>query len=143
MSIKQLSVFAENKPGAIVEITDALAERGIDIRAMSIADTQNFGVLRLIVSDVNAARDVLREIECIVSVTDVVCVEMNDRPGSLADIIKLLATNGVNIEYMYAFVAVSREHAYTVFRVSDNARTEKVLAAAGVKVANDEMIKEL
>ena len=143
MSIKQLSVFAENKPGAIVEITDALAERDIDIRAMSIADTQNFGVLRLIVSDVNAARDALHEIECIVSVTDVVCVEMSDRPGSLADIIKLLAENGINIEYMYAFVAVSREHAYTVFRVSDNERTEQVLAAAGVKVANDGMIKEL
>ena len=143
MSIKQLSVFAENRPGAIVEITDALAGRGIDIRAMSIADTQNFGVLRLIVSDVNAARDALREIECIVSVTDVVCVEMSDRPGSLADIIKLLATNGVNIEYMYAFVAVSREHAYTVFRVSNNERTEELLSAAGVKVANDEMIKEL
>ena len=143
MSIKQLSVFAENKPGAIVEITDALAARDIDIRAMSIADTQNFGVLRLIVSDVNAARDALHEIECIVSVTDVVCVEMSDRPGSLADIIKLLAENDINIEYMYAFVAVSREHAYTVFRVSDNERTEQVLAAAGVKVANDGMIKEL
>ena len=143
MSIKQLSVFAENKPGAIVEITDALASRDIDIRAMSIADTQNFGVLRLIVSDVDAARDALRAIECIVSVTDVVCVEMSDRPGSLADIIKLLATNGINIEYMYAFVAVSREHAYTVFRVSNNERTEQLLAASDFKVANDEMIKGL
>ena len=143
MSIKQLSVFAENKPGAIVEITDALAARDIDIRAMSIADTQNFGVLRLIVSDVNAARDALREIECIVSVTDVVCVEMSDRPGSLADIIKLLANNSINIEYMYAFVAVSREHAYTVFRVSNNDRTEAILSEAGFKVANEDMIKEL
>ena len=143
MSIKQLSVFAENKPGAIVEITDALAAKNIDIRAMSIADTQNFGVLRLIVSDVNAAGDALREIGCIVSVTDVVCVEMSDRPGALADIIKLLASNGVNIEYMYAFVAVSREHAYTVFRVSNNERTEQALAAAGFKVANDDMIKGL
>ena len=143
MSIKQLSVFAENKPGAIVEITDALASRNIDIRAMSIADTQNFGVLRLIVSDVDAARDALRRIECIVSVTDVVCVEMSDRPGALADIIKLLADNGINIEYMYAFVAVSREHAYTVFRVSDNDLTEAALSAAGVKVASEDMIREL
>ena len=143
MSIKQLSVFAENKPGAIVEITDALAARNIDIRAMSIADTQNFGVVRLIVSDVEASRDALREIECIVSVTDVVCVEMSDRPGSLADIIKLLAKNDINIEYMYAFVAVSREHAYTVFRVSDNELTEAALAAAGVKVADERMIREL
>jgi hypothetical protein len=143
MSIKQLSVFAENKPGAIVEITDALASRGIDIRAMSIADTQNFGVLRLIVSDVNGARDALREIECIVSVTEVVCVEMSDRPGSLADIIKLLAENGINIEYMYAFVAVSRDHAYTVFRVSNNERTEALLAEAGVKVASEDMVKGL
>lgn len=143
MSIKQLSVFAENKPGAIVEVTDALASRGIDIRAMSVADTQNFGILRLIVDDVNAARDALREIECIVSVTDVVCVEMSDRPGSLADIIKLLAANNINIEYMYAFVAVSRQHAYTVFRVSNNDRTESVLSEAGVKVADEDMIKGL
>ena len=143
MSIKQLSVFAENKPGAIVEITDALASRSIDIRAMSVADTQNFGVLRLIVSDVDASRDALREIECIVSVTDVVCVEMSGRPGSLAGIIKLLAKNDINIEYMYAFVAVSREHAYTVFRVSNNERTEQLLNDAGVKVVNDEMIKGL
>ena len=85
----------------------------------------------------------VNEIECRVSVTDVVCVEMSDRPGSLADIIKLLAKNDINIEYMYAFVAVSREHAYTVFRVSNNERTEQLLNDAGVKVANDEMIKGL
>ena len=143
MSIKQLSVFAENKPGAIVEITDAIASKGIDIRAMSIADTQNFGVIRLIVSDVDAARDALHEIECIVSVNEVVCVEMSDRPGSLADVIKLLAENEINIEYMYAFVAVSRDHAYTVFRVSDNERTETALAAAGVKVADEDMVRGL
>ena len=143
MSVKQLSVFAENKPGAIVEITDALAAQNIDIRAMSIADTQNFGIVRLIVSDVNAARDALREIECIVSVTDVVCVEMSDKPGALADVIKLLATEHINIEYMYAFVAVSGDHAYTVFRVSNNERTEQILSAAGVKLAGEEAIKGL
>ena len=143
MAITQLSVFLENKPGKLSETVRKISAAGINIRAMSIADTQNFGVLRLIVSDVNAARDALREIECIVSVTDVVCAEMSDRPGSLADIIKLLAENDVNIEYMYAFVAVSRDHAYTVFRVSNNERTEAVLAAAGVKVADDDMIKGL
>ena len=140
MSIKQLSVFAENKPGAVAQITDVLSENSIDMRAMNIADTQDFGILRMIVSDTEKARLALKESRCVVSVTDVVCVEMPDRPGALGSIIKLLAENSVNIEYMYAFIAVSRNHAYVVFRVSDNAKTEALLTDNGLKLASEEDI---
>ena len=143
MSIKQLSVFAENKPGAVAQITDVLSENSIDMRAMNIADTQDFGILRMIVSDTEKARLALTERRCVVSVTDVVCVEMPDRPGALGNIIKLLAENSVNIEYMYAFIAVSRNHAYVVFRVSDNAKTEALLTDNGLKLASEEDISAL
>lgn len=143
MSIKQLSVFAENKPGAVAQITDVLSENSIDMRAMNIADTQDFGILRMIVSDTEKARLALKESRCVVSVTDVVCVEMPDRPGALGNIIKLLAENSVNIEYMYAFIAVSRNHAYVVFRVSDNAKTEALLTDNGLKLASEEDISAL
>lgn len=143
MSIKQLSVFAENKPGAVAQITDVLSENSIDMRAMNIADTQDFGILRMIVSDTEKARLALKESRCVVSVTDVVCVEMPDRPGALGSIIKLLAENSVNIEYMYAFIAVSRNHAYVVFRVSDNAKTEALLTDNGLKLASEEDISAL
>lgn len=143
MSVKQLSVFAENRPGAVVEITDVLSAENIDIRAMNIADTQDFGIVRLIVSDIEKGRTALKAAGSVVSVNDVVCVEMPDHPGALGDIMRLLADNGINIEYMYAFLAVSRRHALTVFRVSDNARTEAILAENGVKIADESAISEL
>ena len=124
MSVKQLSVFAENKPGAVAEIIDVLAGEGIDIRAMNVADTQDFGILRLIVSDAEKAKGALANGGCVVSVTDVICVEMPDKPGALGNIIHLLARHQVNIEYMYAFIAVSGQLAFVVFRVNDNAKTE-------------------
>lgn len=143
MSIKQLSVFAENKMGSVSQITDVLSANAIDMRAMNIADTQDFGILRMIVSDIEKAKDALKDSGCVVSVTDVVCVEMPDRPGSLGEVIKLLAANDVNIEYMYAFVAVSRNHAYVVFRVNDNEKTEELLKKNGLKLATDEEIRAL
>lgn len=143
MSIKQLSVFAENKMGSVAQITDVLAANFIDMRAMNIADTQDFGILRMIVSDTEKAKDSLKDSGCVVSVTDVVCVEMPDRPGALGEVIKLLAEKNVNIEYMYAFIAVSRNHAYVVFRVNDNAMTEEILLANGVKIASEEDIRGL
>jgi len=143
MSVKQLSVFAENRPGAVVEITDVLANESIDIRAMNIADTQDFGILRLIVSDTDKGRMALKSSGVVVTVTDVVCVEMPDKPGALNEIIRLLAKNQVNIEYMYAFVSTTKTHAYVVFRVSDNAKTEAILSEAGVNIADEKSIKEI
>lgn len=143
MSVKQLSVFAENKPGAVAEIIDVLQREGIDIRAMNVADTQDFGILRLIVSDTDKARSALSESGCVVSVTEVVCVEMPDKPGALYEIINLLASQGVNIEYMYAFIAVSRKHAYVVFRVNDNEKTEELLTSSKVHLANEDEIRAI
>ena len=102
MTISQLSIFVENKAGKLVEITEVLGHAGIDIRAMSIADTQDFGILRLIVSDAEKAKEVLTNNGNIVSITKVTAVAVDDRPGALTEVIKLLADNGVNIEYMYA-----------------------------------------
>ena len=132
MSIKQLSVFAENKPGAVAQITDVLSENSIDMRAMNIADTQDFGILRMIVSDTEKARLALKESRCVVSVTDVVCVEMPDRPGALGNIIKLLAENSVNIEYMYAFA--NGVDAAAVLKSDDPGRVIDILKGSGFDV---------
>lgn len=143
MSVKQLSIFAENRPGAVVEITDVLAEEKIDIRAMNIADTKDFGILRLIVSNTEKGKQALKSSGVVVTTTDVVCVEMSDKPGALSEIIRLLAQNQVNIEYMYAFISVSKAKAYVVLRVSDNAKTETILSDAGLVIADEDRIQEL
>ena len=143
MSVKQLSVFAENKPGAVAEIIDVLVGEGIDIRAMNVADTQDFGILRLIVSDAEKAKGALANGGCVVSVTDVICVEMPDKPGALGNIIHLLARHHVNIEYMYAFIAVSGQHAFVVFRVNDNAKTEELFTSNGVRLVSEEELHTL
>lgn len=143
MTISQLSIFAENKPGALVEIIDVLGNADIDIRAMSIADTSDFGIMRLIVNDVEKAKKALDEIGCVVSETPVIAAAVSDRPGALADIMKLLAQNGINIEYMYAFVTISKQHAYTVLRVEDNSRAGKILEENGIKLVTKEDIQKL
>lgn len=143
MTISQLSIFAENKPGALVEIINALGNAGIDIRAMSIADTSDFGIMRLIVNDIEKAKTALSEIGCIVSETPVIAAAVSDRPGALTDIMKLLAQNDINIEYMYAFITISKQHAYTVLRVEDNLRAAKILNENGIKLVTKDDIQKL
>lgn len=143
MAIKQVSIFVENKPGKLVEITDALGAAGIDIRAMSIADTQDFGILRLIVSDAAGAKAALTKVGCVVSVTEVVAVAISDKPGTLTDVIRKLSKNGVNIEYMYAFLTSEGHSAYVVLRVADNAAAEKILCSNGVQTVTEEDIARL
>ena len=106
MAVKQISIFVENKEGKLVTITDAIATAGIDIRAMSVADTQDFGIFRLIVTDPDKAKEALESSGCFVSITQVVGVSIPDEPGSLAKVVKILARYNINIEYMYAFIAV-------------------------------------
>ena len=113
MSIKQLSVFVENKAGKLKEITDIIASADIDIRAMSIADTKEFGILRVIVNDIDRAKQVLEDDGLVLSVTDVLGIRLEDRPGGLASIMGTLSEIGVNIEYMYAFLTRT-ENAYLV-----------------------------
>ena len=143
MAIKQVSIFAENKPGTLVEITGALAAAKVDIRAMSLADTQDFGILRLIVSDADKAREALTSNGCVVSVTEVIAVAISDKPGALTEVVSLLSAEQINVEYMYAFITISKQYAYVVVRVQDNARAEEILGAAGVSLVSEEDIRQL
>lgn len=135
MTINQLSIFIENKEGKLADLTSTLAREGIDIRAMSVADTQDFGILRLIVSDSDRAINVLKEAGCVVSVTQVLAVAIPDSPGSLAKVSRVLADNHISIEYMYAFITRRQEGAYVVFRVADNTAAAQLLTENGVKLA--------
>ena len=143
MSIRQISVFVENKQGSLVKITDVLANEKIDLRAMSIADTPDFGILRLIVSDTDRAVEVLRKENCIVTVTDVVGARLRNESGALATVVKVLSENNVNMEYMYAFNGATPHHAYMVLRVDDNAKVEKLLLENGIKTISEEQVSEI
>ena len=143
MTIKQLSVFAENKKGTILYATEALAEAKIDIRAMCVADTRDFGILRLIVDDAEKACDVLKKKDCVVSVTQVIGVAVPDVPGGLSNVLKLLAENDINIEYIYAFITVSGKNAYVVIRVNDNEKAAMVLMEHNIPLVTEADIKAL
>lgn len=143
MTISQLSVFAENKPGTLVEITDALGNAGVDIRAMSVADTMDFGIMRLIVNDIEKAKEALSGIGCVVSETPVIAAAVSDQPGALTNITRLLADNNINIEYMYAFITISKQYAYVVLRVEDNDRAEEILKDKGIKLVSNDDIEKL
>lgn len=137
MAIQQLSVFVQNHPGKLQEKIRALSDAGINIRAVSLADTKDFGILRLIVSDTEKARQVLSE-GSIAAVTPVVAVRMDDRAGALSGILEVLAEAGIDLDYMYAFTAPAAG-ACVVLRVSDPAQAEAALAAGGfVTLGNGE-----
>ncbi len=131
MSLKQLTVFVENKQGALVSITETLAAHNVNIRALSIADTEEFGILRLIVSDNEAACETLGEQGYLLKITDVVGVKIGDAPGKLSKALQVLNDANINMEYLYAFMARTEKHAYVVLRVADNAAAEAALEAAG------------
>ena len=134
MAIKQLSVFVENKEGKLREITDILAKAGIDIRALSIADTSEFGILRLIVRDPQKAKALLEKNGFVATINDVVGVEINDRPGGLAEIVRLFAERGINMEYMYAFLTRTENKAYLVVRVDDASEVENLLESEKIRI---------
>lgn len=137
MAIHQISAFVENKPGRLAEITGYLAEGGVGIRAFSVADTADFGILRLIVSDTEKAAEVLRNAGVVVSITEVVGIVIPDVTGSFAKAIKVLADAGENIEYAYAFLTPEAGHAYVIVRVADNERAAEVLKANGLEILKD------
>ncbi len=140
MAIRQISVFVENKPGRLAEITGFLAEGGISIRAFSIADTTDFGILRLIVSDTQKAADVLKAAGVAVSITEVVGISIPDVTGSFAKVVKVLADAGENVEYAYAFLTPEAGHAYVIVRVDDNAKAVAVLENNGISVIDENSI---
>ena len=134
MAIKQLTVFVENKQGTLVSITDTLSKHNINLRALSIAETQDFGILRLIVNDVVSAEKILKEEGYIIKITDVVGVKISDEAGKLSEALSVLDDNKINMEYLYAFMARTEKHAYVVIRVEDNNAAENALAGAGFKL---------
>ena len=136
MQAEQISVFLENKPGRLFEVTKILYEADVNIRALSIADTSDFGVLRLIVSDNQKADEVLRNNGLTVRKTEVVAVEVEDRPGGLHKILELLQQANINVEYMYAFVQQSGNNAVMIFRFDNIAEAIKALEVNGVTVIN-------
>lgn len=131
MTIQQLSIFVENRPGKIAAITRIIAEAGIDIRALSVADTQDFGILRLIVNDTPRAVETLRHCGYIVSATEMAAVCLPDEPGSLAKMLGLLAENNVDLEYMYAFFTHKRDCTYMALRAEDTAGLLAILDKGG------------
>ncbi|MCQ2509313.1 MAG: hypothetical protein MJ116_02445 [Lachnospiraceae bacterium] len=132
MAIKQLSIFVENKTGSLVKATEVLAEAGVDLRAMSIADTRDFGILRIIVNDTYAAVTALKDNGFVVNMTDVVGCVMADKPGAAGEMFAALSEAGIAIKYMYGFAG--KTEAYAILRVDDNTLTEKILISKGIKL---------
>ena len=132
MSIQQISVFLENRAGQLAEITKVLAENGIDLRAISIAETTDYGVLRMIVDEAQRAKTILLDSGYIMSVTPVLAVSVPDAPGGVASVLKLLAEGHIDIEYMYSLIERGVDVAYMVFRVSNEDSLLAVLAKNGL-----------
>ncbi len=143
MAIKQLTVFVRNRKGTIVSVTDVLAKNNINIRALSIAETEDFGILRLIVNDEKAAEKVLEENGYLIKVIDVVGVKIGDEPGKLTEALDVLDKADINVEYLYAFMARTEKHAYVVLRVENNESAQAALTNAGFKLITEADINKL
>jgi hypothetical protein len=143
MKVEQISIFLENKPGGLAGVTKVLKDSGINIRALSLADTSDFGILRLIVDDVIKAKKVLNENGFAVGRTHVIAVEVPDKPGGLHSILELLTREGINVEYMYAFVERSGENAVIIFRFDNIDQAIEVLLKAGFTVLKGEQVYNL
>lgn len=143
MTIKQLTVFVQNSKGSLVELTKILGENNVNIRALSVAETQDFGILRLIVNDVEKATKVLEENHYLIKATDVVGIIISDQPGGLSTALAALDKADINVEYMYAFMTCSANSAYVVIRVADNAAAEKALLDAGLELMSEDDVAEL
>lgn len=140
MKVEQISIFLENKPGGLSSVTKSLSDAGINIRALSLADTSDFGILRLIVDNVAKAKDVLNNNGFAVGKTHVVAVEVPDRPGGLYSILDLLTGKGINVEYMYAFVERSGRNAVIIFRFDATDEAIEVLQKGGFTVLPGEKV---
>ena len=136
MAITQLSVFLENRPGQLAAAVRTISEAGVNLRALSLADTKDFGLLRLIVDDIPKAKQVLSE-RSIVLETPVIAAQMDDVSGALDHILQLLETTQINVEYMYAFTGAAAGSAYVVLRVDDAETAEKALKQGGVSLLSD------
>ena len=143
MKITQISVFLENRKGRLYEVCSLLGGAGINIRALTIAETESFGVLRMVVDKPAEAIDLFRANDITANKTDVVAVEVPDTPGGLAHVLKTLSDNDVNVEYMYGFVEKFSENALLVFRFDEPTQAHKILSDNGINVVDEEDIKGL
>lgn len=143
MKIKQISVFLENRKGRLYEVCSLLGKAKINIRALTIAETESFGVLRMVVDKPAEAVELFRKNSITSNQTDVVAVEVPDTPGGLANVLKILSDNNVNVEYMYGFVEKFSENALLVFRFDDPSRAQQVLSDNKVNVVTEDDIKGL
>lgn len=138
MSVNQVSVFLENKPGTLSSLTSVLAKNNINIRALSLADTNDFGIVRMLVNDVFEATNVLKEENFVAKFTPVLAYKISDETGSLDKLLENFSDAGINIEYMYAFAG--KKDAYMIFRVNDTKNAENLLKAKGLKSLTQEEI---
>ena len=143
MQIQQLSVFIENKPGRLAEITEVLANADVDIRAISVADTSDFGILRVIVDRPKEAVIALREHGMTVSLTNVLAVGIPDEKGSFSKVIRILADAGIDVEYIYAFVSRDKDKAYVIIRTEKSTRAAEVLVQSGVEILTEEALNNM
>ncbi len=143
MTVKQISVFVENKAGRLAELTDYLNQHDIDMRALSIAEAEDFGIVRMIVDDAYKTSCVLKEAGYVVSITPVLAVEIPDEPGSLYKIMKILGDGGVNLEYTYAFLTRKQGTAYIILRVENNEKAVEILGKKGIQTICQDAIAGL
>ena len=143
MHTKQVSVFLENKKGRLAEVTKLLADEGINIRALSLGDMVDFGVLRLIVNNREHCLRVLKAHDFSAQETDVIAVEIDDRPGGLHRVIEILGREAINIEYMYAFCEKSGKNAIVVFKIDDADRAVETLKNGGISILREDVIQNL
>jgi hypothetical protein len=141
--IKQISLFVENKPGRMAKVSKTLSDAGVNIRAMTIAEAGDFGVIRMVVDNPEKGFNVLHDSSFTVSTTDVLAVEMKDTPGGLYEIVDTLGSNKINVDYAYAFVTAKAQRAMLILRVDDIAKARQALTAKGVKIATKEEIQKI
>ncbi|MGD0953357.1 MAG: ACT domain-containing protein [Methanotrichaceae archaeon] len=141
--IKQISLFVENRPGRMAKVSKTLSDAGVNIRAMTIAEAGDFGVIRMVVDNPDEGYKVLHDSGFTVSATDVLVAEMKDIPGGLYKIVDTLGANKINVDYAYAFVTAKAERAMLILRVDDLSRAKQALSAKGVKIATKDEIQEI
>ena len=143
MSVKQISVFLENKPGQLNQMTKILSDHDVDLRALSLAETTDFGIARFIVDDVLETVTILNEAGYINRLTPVVAAEIPDEPGALNRVLKVFTDNDINLEYMYAILSAEGSSAYMIFKVEDDAKASAALVSNGIKVLSQEDMAEI
>ena len=138
MSVKQISVFLENRAGTLSDMTQVLADNGVDMRAFSLSETSDFGIARVIVDDVYKTTTVLRDAEYVHSVSEVLAVAIPDVPGGLNSVLRVLKEQSINVEYMYAFLGAKKDAAYMIMKTEDPAKVAASLTAKGLRLADQE-----